>query len=61
MTGKVIALSMGLGVAAGAVAVMMLPRQNAARRLAKRAAAEVEDAVADTVTKINHMSNTMFH
>ena len=59
MSGKFAALSvgMGMGVAAGAVAVMMLPRQNAARRMAKRAAVEVEDAVAHTKSKICRAGN----
>lgn len=46
------AITMGLGAAAGAVAVMMLPRQNPARKLASRAAYSVEDAV-------NKISNKM--
>ena len=50
------AVSMGLGAAAGAVAVMMLPRQNPARKLASKAAYSVEDAVT-TVT--NKLSNKM--
>lgn len=55
MNGKMIAASMGLGVVAGAVAVMMLPRQNAARRLAKRTAVEVEDAMAEAANRIGKM------
>ncbi|MBQ7330848.1 MAG: hypothetical protein IJW94_03545 [Oscillospiraceae bacterium] len=39
-----LAISMGLGVAAGAVAVMMLPKQSAARKLVNKAACKVEDA-----------------
>lgn len=42
---KVLAVTMGLGAAAGAVAIMMVPRQSAARKLAYKAAAKVEDAV----------------
>lgn len=61
MTGKMIALSMGLGAAAGAVAIMMLPQQNAARRWAKRTAAEVEDVVASTADKITQMGDKMLH
>lgn len=38
------ALTMGLGAAAGAVAIMMLPRQSAPRKLADKAAIAVEDA-----------------
>lgn len=47
------ALTMGLGAAAGAVAVLMLPRQNPARRLAKQAANKVEDAAWKVSGKIN--------
>ncbi len=48
-----LAVSMGLGAAVGAVAVMMLPRENPARKLASQAAGKVEDAataVVDTFT-----------
>ena len=38
-----LALSMGLGVAVGAVAVMMMPSNNPARKLAAKAADKVED------------------
>ncbi len=55
MNGKVIAASMGLGAVAGAVAIMMLPRQNAARRLAKSTAVEVEDAMAEAANRISKM------
>lgn len=47
------ALPMSLGAAAGAVAVLMLPRQNPARRMAKRAANKVEDAAWKVSGKIN--------
>ncbi len=46
------AVTAGLGVAAGAVAVLMMPRNNPTRRLAARAADKVEDAawkVSDTI------------
>lgn len=53
------AITMGLGAAAGAVAVLMMPRQNPARRLASKAASKVEDAaykVSDTLSsKLNSM------
>ena len=39
-----LAISMGIGAAAGAVAVMMMPRNNPARKLAAKAADKVEDA-----------------
>ncbi len=35
---------MGIGAAAGAVAVLMMPRNNPARKLAAKAADKVEDA-----------------
>ena len=37
------AITAGLGAAAGAVAVMMMPRQNPARKLAAKAANKMED------------------
>ena len=37
-------ITAGLGAAVGAVAVMMMPRQNPARKLAAKAANKVEDA-----------------
>ena len=50
---KGIAAAMGIGAAAGAVAVMMMPRTNPARKLAYKAASKVEDAamrVSDKLT-----------
>ncbi len=38
------AITAGLGAAAGAVAIMMLPQKCAARKLATKAAYKVEDA-----------------
>ena len=38
------AITWGLGAAAGAVAVMMMPRSNPTRKLAAKAATKVEDA-----------------
>jgi hypothetical protein len=38
------AITMGLGAAVGAVAVMMMPRNNPTRKLAAKAATKVEDA-----------------
>ena len=46
------ALTMGIGAAVGAVAVMMLPRQSAARRLANKAADAVEDAAQNVANKM---------
>ncbi len=41
---KGLAITMGVGAAAGAVAVMMLPRNNSVRQLATRTADKVENA-----------------
>ena len=38
------AITMGLGAAVGAVAVMMMPKNNPTRKLAAKAATKVEDA-----------------
>lgn len=38
------AVTMGLGAAAGAVAVLMMPKSNPTRRIAAQAANKVEDA-----------------
>ena len=46
------AVTMGLGAAVGAVAIMMLPRQHPAPKLASKAAYSVEDAVAQVGNKI---------
>ena len=43
MSVKTVVASMGLGAAAGAVAVLMMPRSNPTRRLAAKAANKVED------------------
>ena len=51
---KGLAITMGLGAAAGAVAILMMPRNNPARKLAARAANKVEDAawkVSDKLTQ----------
>ena len=41
---KGLALSMGVGAAVGAVAVLMMPRSNPTRKLAAKAADKLEDA-----------------
>ena len=48
------AVSMGLGAAMGAVAVLMMPRSNPTRKLAAKAANKVEDVawkVCDKLTQ----------
>ena len=47
------AITMGIGAAAGAVAIMMMPRNNPTRKLAAKAADKVEDVawkVSDILT-----------
>ena len=41
---KSLALTLGVGAAVGAVAVLMMPRSNPTRKLAAKAAEKVEDA-----------------
>lgn len=52
-----IAITMGIGVAAGAVAAMMLPKQSAARKLVNKAADKVENAVQTVTDKITRESD----
>ena len=47
------AITMGIGAAVGAVAVMMLPKQSTARKLVNKAADKVEDAAWLVDDKIN--------
>ena len=49
---KGIAVTMGLGAAAGAVAIMMMPKTNPARKLAYKAASKVEDAAMKVSDKL---------
>ena len=53
------AITMGVGAAAGAVAVMMLPRQSAARRLVNKAAVKVEDAAYKVSDKLHREMDCM--
>lgn len=56
---KGLAITLGIGAAAGAVAVMMLPRQSAARRFVSKAADKVEDAAWKMSDKLNQQLNNM--
>ena len=47
------AITAGLGAAAGAVAVMMMPRQNPVRKAAAKAANKMEDIAWKMEDKIN--------
>ena len=53
MSAKGVAITLGIGAAAGAVAIMMMPKSNPTRRLAAKAANKVEEAawkVSDKLT-----------
>ena len=50
---KGLALTMGLGAAAGAVAILMMPRNNPTRKLASKAAMKVEDAAMQLGNKLS--------
>ncbi len=54
MSMKGFAVSVGIGAAVGAVAVMMLPRQSTARKLVYKAASAVEDAATTVTDKITN-------
>lgn len=49
-----IAITMGIGVAAGAVTAMMLPKQSNARKLVSKTADKLEDAVQAVTAKIHN-------
>lgn len=51
---KAWAVTMGLGAAAGAVAIMMMPRTNPVRKLAYKAASTVEDAACKATDKLTN-------
>ena len=49
------AITMGLGAAAGAVAVLMMPRTNPTRQLAAKAANKMEDVAWKIEDRMNRM------
>ncbi len=53
------AITKGIGAAAGAVAVMMLPKQSTTRKLAKKAADVVEDAAWKVSDKLSDKMDMM--
>ncbi|MBQ8236955.1 MAG: hypothetical protein IJZ39_02240 [Oscillospiraceae bacterium] len=59
MSMKAIVASMGIGAAAGAVAVLMMPRSNPTRQLAAKAAGKVEDAAMKIGGKLNETLDSM--
>ena len=54
-----LAISMGVGVAAGAVTAMMLPKNCTVRKAAQKAAYAVEDAACNAKKKINDKLDSM--
>lgn len=54
MTVKGWAITAGLGAAAGAVAVLMMPRTNPARKIAAKAANKMEDVAWKLEDKLNN-------
>lgn len=52
MSIKSTCIALGIGAAAGAIGVMMLPRNNAARRLADETAQVIEDAATQAAQKM---------
>ena len=52
MTVKGFAITMGIGAAAGAVAILMMPKSNPTRKLASQAADKVEDVAMRATNKL---------
>lgn len=59
MNAKGWAITLGVGAAAGAVAVMMMPKSNPARRLAAQAARTVEDTAVKMTDRLNDTLDQM--
>ena len=55
MNAKGWAITAGLGAAAGAVAILMMPRQNPVRKLAAKAANKAEDLAWKMEDRMNQM------
>ena len=49
-----LAITMGLGAASGAVAILAMPKNNPTRKLASKAAEKVEDAAAQLTNKLTN-------
>lgn len=55
---KALALTAGLGAAAGMVAVMMMPRSNPTKKLAAKAADKMEDLAWQVTDTLNEKFNS---
>ena len=53
------AITAGLGAAAGAVAVLMMPKNNPTRRLAAKAADKMEDVAWRVTDSISHKMDSL--
>lgn len=56
---KGLAITMGLGAAAGAVAILMMPKNNPTRKLASKAAEKMEDAAMQLGNKLTNEIDRM--
>lgn len=54
-----LAISMGVGLAAGAITAMMLPKQSTAHKMVKKAADAVEDAAMNVGDMISQKMDSM--
>jgi len=55
---KGLAITLGVGAAVGAVAIMMMPKNNPTRKLAERAADKVEDVASEFSNKLSDRFET---
>ena len=51
---KTFAASLGAGMALGAAAILMMPRDNTVRRAMQKTADAIEDTVEDSVQRMKH-------
>ena len=51
---KTFAASLGAGMALGAAAILMMPRDNAVRKAVQKTADAIEDTVEDSVQRMKH-------
>ena len=56
---KALAITMGVGAAVGAVAIMMVPRSSPVRKIATKAANKVEDVAWKVSDKLNQSMDMM--
>ena len=54
-----LAITMGLGAAAGAVAILVMPKNNPTRKLASKAAMKIEDAAMQLGNKLSNEIDQM--